>query len=62
MDVIAILYDANRNAVSTSRTYIEELVAEETKKINFTWPEPLPAPVIAKEIIPLFDIFLAELK
>lgn len=62
MDIIAILYDANRNAVSASRTYLEMLAGEESRDVNFTWPEPLSSRVIAKEIIPLYNIFLVELK
>jgi len=62
IDVVAILYDANHNAVSTSRTYIDGLAPEEVKDISFTWPEPLPSKVIAKEIIPLYNIFSAQLK
>jgi len=62
MDIIAILYDANRNAVSASRTYLDFLAGEEKKDINFTWPEPLPGEIIAKEIIPLYNIFLVKLK
>src|SRR3989344_3901101 len=56
IDVIAILYDANRNAVSASRTYIEELAPEEAVPVNFTWPEPFTAPVVAKEIIPMYNV------
>ena len=62
MDVVVILYDANRNAVSASRTYIDELKAEEIKDINFTWPEPFSSEVVAKEIIPLYNIFQVKLK
>ncbi|MBI2627303.1 hypothetical protein HYW72_00025 [Candidatus Nomurabacteria bacterium] len=62
LDVIAILYDANRNAVSASRYYLDSLVGEESKDVSFTWPEPLSNKVIAKEIIPMYNIFSAELK
>ena len=61
LDVVAILYDASGNAVSASQTYIDRFFGEEERIINFTWPEPLPGEVIATEIIPLFDIFLARL-
>lgn len=62
IDVIAILYDENRNAVSASRTYLDSLTAEEKRDVNFTWPEPLSRTVVAKEIIPLYNIFLVKLK
>lgn len=62
VDVIAILYDENHNAVSTSRTYLDKLSPEEIKDISFTWPEPMPAKIVAKEIIPLYNIFSVKLK
>jgi len=62
MDVIAILYDSNHNAVSASRTYLEKFAGEESRNITFTWPEPIPSPVIEKEIIPMFNIFSVQLK
>lgn len=62
VDVVAILYDANRNAVSTSRTYLKELAPEEITNIHFTWPEPWLHKVVEKEIIPMYNIFSAKLK
>lgn len=62
VDVVAILYDANHNAVSASRTYLDELRGEAIKDINFTWPEPFSNKVIEKEIIPMYNIFLVKLK
>lgn len=62
IDVIAILYDANHNAVSVSRTYLETLAGEESQEVNFTWPEPLSEKVIEKEIIPMYNISLVKLK
>ncbi|MFA5841177.1 MAG: hypothetical protein WC847_02820 [Candidatus Paceibacterota bacterium] len=58
VDVIALLYDAQGNAVSASRTYLDQLNPLQVSDINFTWPEPLPGVVVAKEIIPLYDITL----
>lgn len=60
--VVALLYDKDGNAVSASRTYIDALTAEESKNINFTWPEPMPGNVIAEELIPMYNIFLVKLK
>jgi hypothetical protein len=60
--VVAILYDSSGNAVSASSTFIDTLSAGEQRGINFTWPEPLPGKIIAKEIIPLYNIFLVKLK
>ncbi len=62
VDVVSILYDRDHNAVSASRTYINSLSAEESKDISFTWPEPFSTPVIAKELIPMYNVFLVKLK
>ena len=62
MDVVAILYDVNHNAVSASRTYLDVLNPEETRVISFTWPEPFVTPIIVKEIIPIYNIFSVQLK
>ena len=62
VNLIAILYDESHNAVSASRTYLDVLNSEETKDINFTWPEAFTNKVVAKEIIPIYNIFLTKLK
>jgi hypothetical protein len=62
MDVVAILYDANHNAVSASRTYLEKLAGEERKNVHFTWPEAFSGEVIKTEIIPMYNIFSVKLK
>lgn len=62
VNFIVILYDASRNAVSASRTYVDVLNGEETKDINFTWPEKFDSTVVAEEIIPIYDIFAVKLK
>lgn len=54
--VVAILYDARGNAVSASRTYLNKLLPLQVSDINFTWVENFSTPVVAKEIIPMFDI------
>jgi hypothetical protein len=60
--VVAILYDEMGNAVSSSRTYLNQLASEESQNINFTWPEPITENVVAKEIIPMYNVFLVKLK
>lgn len=62
VDIIAIIYDGSGNAVSASRTYLDEFDPLQTSSINFTWPEPLPENVVAKEIIPMYDIFSVRLQ
>lgn len=60
--VIAILYDERGNAVGASRTYLEEIPGERSKEVSFTWPERFGSPVVAKEIIPIFDLFRVRIK
>ena len=60
--VIAILYDELGNSLAVSSTYIDVLNREEVKDINFTWPEIIPNRVVAKEIIPIYNIFSVRLK
>ena len=60
--VVAILYDDIGNAVSASRTYLNEFTAGESADLNFTWPEPIQGNVVTKEIIPMYDISLVKLK
>lgn len=62
MSIVALLYDEKGNAVSASRTYLDVLAGEESKNVDFTWPEPISGNVIAKEIIPMYNIFLVKLK
>lgn len=62
MDIVTILYDANHNAVSSSRTFLDSLLPNESKDVNFSWPEPFSSKVIEKEIIPTYDIDSAKLK
>ncbi|MEK7190283.1 MAG: hypothetical protein AAB661_00775 [Patescibacteria group bacterium] len=62
VNIIVILYDSSGNALSTSRTYLSQLNPLEISDINFTWPEPLSGTVVAKEIIPMYDIFSVKLQ
>jgi hypothetical protein len=60
--VVVLLYDEKENVVSASRTYLDVLEKEESKNISFTWPEPISGNIITKEIIPMYNVFLAKLK
>jgi hypothetical protein len=62
MSVVTILYNEKGNAVSASRTYLDVLKGEESQNINFTWPKPILGNIVAKEIIPMYNIFLVKLK
>ena len=60
INVAAILYDASHNAISASRSYIDTLLGGEAVDVNFTWPEPFSAEVVATEIIPMYNILLVK--
>jgi hypothetical protein len=50
---IAILYDANGNALAVSRTIVTYLANGASQNIYFVWSMPFSAPVAQTEIIPL---------
>ena len=62
VDVVAILYDEQGNALSASRTYIEKLGAEQSKDVTFTWPAPMKEQIVTKEIIPMYNVFETRLE
>ena len=62
VNVVAILYDAQNNAVSASRSYLDTLQGQSSADVNFTWLEPFSEKIISKEIIPIFNIFSVKLE
>jgi len=62
LNVVAILYDKTTNAISASNTYLDQLNPLSSATVNFTWPEPIPGDVVAKELIPMYDIFSVKLQ
>ncbi|MFA6353361.1 MAG: hypothetical protein WCW93_00265 [Candidatus Paceibacterota bacterium] len=62
VNIVAILYNGEGNAISTSRTFLDQLNPLQDVDINFTWPEPLPGKVVVKEIIPIYNIFSVKLQ
>jgi len=61
VNVVAILYDKLGNAVSVSSTYLNQLNPLTSSDINFTWPQPFSQDVVAKELIPMYDILSVKL-
>lgn len=59
---VAILYDEKGNVINTSKTYLERLKGEEKTSIVFTWLSPFTSPIFRREIIPMFNIFSAQIK
>ncbi|MBP6060899.1 MAG: hypothetical protein KA515_02795 [Candidatus Pacebacteria bacterium] len=62
VNVVAILYDVLGNAISVSQTYVEVLAGEEQKDLTYTWQEPISENVVSKQIIPMFNVFKAQLR
>jgi hypothetical protein len=62
LNIVAILYDKSGNAVSASNTYLDQLSPLSAANINFNWPEPFKNAVVAKELIPMYDIFSVKLQ
>lgn len=62
VNIVTVLYDAAGNAISASRTYLNQLSPFQSSDINFTWPEAFSGTVVAKEIIPMYDIFSVKLQ
>jgi hypothetical protein len=52
VEVVAIIYDENGNAVLSSRTYIDSIADRQTANVVFTWPEPITFTPSKVEIIP----------
>lgn len=49
--VVAIVYDAEDNAVAASRTIVEGLQPQSIAPVTFTWPTQFSSPAVRKEII-----------
>lgn len=52
IEVVAIAYDNDGNALGFSRTFIDKIGKGELQDIVFTWPRPFSSNVIKIEIIP----------
>lgn len=50
-DVIAVLYDANHNAINVSKTHKDKLSSNNKTPVVFTWPEILSAFPVTKEVL-----------
>lgn len=60
IEVVAILYQADGNAVNASSTFIENLPEQTRQTVYFTWPKPLSAPVTRIEVIPRLNPFIQK--
>lgn len=57
IDVVAIVYDKDDNALAASATKVDMLKADSSYNVTFTWPSPFPSVPSRVEIIPRVDLF-----
>jgi len=57
IDVVAILYGADDNAIAVSATTIEKIEQYGTKDISFTWQEPFSVTPVRIDVIPRINLF-----
>ncbi len=57
VDVVAILYDKDDNAVTSSKAALATLPGLSSPIVIFTWPFDMPAPITRVEIIPRINPF-----
>ena len=55
ISVIVLLFDTFDNVVATSSTFVEEVSAEGSKDVTFTWPNSLKEEVSRIEVIPIYE-------
>lgn len=56
-DVIAILYDAEHNAINTSKTHKDGLLNNESLPVVFTWPEAFSTLPVTEDVLVLINPF-----
>ena len=57
IELTAILFDKDDNAMAVSSTFIDKLSQYESKDISFTWREPFLTFPVKIDIIPRIDLF-----
>ena len=57
IQVVAILYGADGNALNASSTFIDVIPQQSIQKVYFTWPKKFDKPVTRIEIIPRLNPF-----
>lgn len=55
VDIVAIVYDAQGNAIGSSSTYIERVEKDNFVNLVFTWSDPFDETISKIEIIPLYE-------
>ena len=50
VEVVATIFDANKNALTSSRTFVDRFSPQSTTDIVFTWPEPIAKTIRSCEV------------
>lgn len=56
IDVVALLYDREGNALAASKTIVESIAKENSTPVVFTWPQSLKEKVARIELIPRYNL------
>ncbi|PCI19577.1 hypothetical protein COB64_03475 [Candidatus Wolfebacteria bacterium] len=57
LEVVAIIFDADDNAIAVSKTFVDVLKKKKSQKVFFTWPQPFEDTAVRIELIPRINIF-----
>jgi hypothetical protein len=57
INVVALVYDKNDNAMAVSSTKVDNLKADSSYDVAFTWDVPFPSEPARVEVIPRVDLF-----
>lgn len=60
MDIVAILYDKDDNAIAVSKSFLASLDAQGNATVYFTWPQEFKDQTARVEVIPRFNPFNAQ--
>lgn len=60
MEIVAVLYDANNNAIAVSKAILPSLEGLENKNVAFTWGYQMPTQVMRIEVLPRFNPFTSK--
>jgi hypothetical protein len=52
IEVTAIVYDTNQNAIAASETFVDLIKPREQRQLVFSWPKPFPVAIGRVELVP----------
>ncbi len=61
LEVVALIYDNNDNAIASSKTFFDSLPGGESTTAVFTWPKPFPSDAVRTEIITRINPFQVKI-